>query len=82
MRKLSAFTSFCACARSHVDIYSALIHSIVSYDLGSGQQRPISDCADRQSDLGLHCQLTLKNMLSLGAAYVSGIKGCFEDGNK
>ena len=44
-----------ACAKSHPDICSPLIHSIVSNDSVSGQRRPWSDCADAQADLGIRC---------------------------
>ena len=42
-----------ACAKSHPCICSSLIYSIVSNESVSGQQRPWSDCADAQADLGL-----------------------------
>ena len=49
------FTSSCACARSHSGLCSPLILSIVPNNCVSGQQRPWSDCADAQADLGLRC---------------------------
>ena len=39
------------CAMSHPDIYSTLIHSIVSNGSVSRQQRPWSDCAFAQSEV-------------------------------
>ena len=40
-------------AQSHSRICSLLIHSVMSSDSVSGRQRPRSDCADAQADLGL-----------------------------
>ena len=53
MRKMCGFTSFCTCAKSHLDICSPLKHSIASNDFDCGQRRSWSDCAHAQADLGL-----------------------------
>ena len=55
MHKMCEFTSSGTCARSPSDLCSLLIHSLVSNDSGSRQQRPRSDCTSVQSDLGLRC---------------------------
>ena len=44
-------------AQSHPGICSPLIHSVVSNDSVSGQQRHTSDCACAQSDVGLRYPL-------------------------
>ena len=44
-----------ACSKSHPDICSSLIDFIMSNDSVSRQQRPWSDCADAQADLGVRC---------------------------
>ena len=49
------FRSSCACTKSHPGFCSQLTHSIVFNDSVSGIQRPCSDCAYAQSDLGLRC---------------------------
>ena len=64
-----AFRSSCACAKYHPGLCSPFIHSIVFNDFASGQGRPWSDCADAQSDLGLHCPHMRENTFSHGANY-------------
>ena len=44
---------------SHPGICYQFLHSIVSNDSVSGQQRPRSDCACMQSDMGLRCPYML-----------------------
>ena len=61
-----------ACAKAHQSICSPFIHSVVSSDSVSGQQRPRSDCADAQSDLGLRCPHMLEDSFLHGAAHITG----------
>ena len=70
MRKMRWFRSFCACAKYHLVICLPFIHSVVSNDSVSGQQRPWSECADAQADLGLHCPHMPEDTFSLGAAHI------------
>ena len=51
-------------AQFHPGNHLSLIHSIVINDSIRGQQRPRSDCADAQADLGLCCPQTFKAHLS------------------
>ena len=43
----------------------------MSFNSGSGQQRPCSDCADAQADLRLRCPHMPKDTLSLGASQIN-----------
>ena len=52
MRKMSGFTSSCACTKYHPGSSSQFIHSVGSNDSVSGQWQPWSDCTDAQADLG------------------------------
>ena len=79
MRKMHRFRFIIACAKSHPGICPPLIHwkywvyylhSIVSNDSVSGQQKPWSDCADAQADLGLRCRHMTKDTFSHGTAYL------------
>ena len=54
---ICAVGSSCACAKYHPGLCSPFIHSIVANESISGLWRPWSDCADAQSDQGLHCPL-------------------------
>ena len=54
--------------KSHSGICSSLIHFIASNDYVSGQQRPWSDCADAQADLGLGCPHMIEDTFSHSAA--------------
>ena len=56
-----------ACAKSHPDIRSPLLHSIVSIDTVSGQWKPWSDCADAHSEQGLSCPHMPEDTFSHGA---------------
>ena len=69
MRKMCGFTSSCTCAKTHPGICSPL-KLIVANDSVSGQQRPKSDFADAQSDLGLRCLHMPEDTLSKGAAHI------------
>ena len=62
--------SSCTCAKYHPGLCSPFILSVVSNDSVSGQWRPWSDCADAQSDLGLHCLQMPEDTFSYGAAQV------------
>ena len=70
MFNMCGFTSSCARARSHPGLCTALIHYIVPNNSVNGQQRPGSDCAEAQSDLGLCCSFIPKNTFLHGAAHV------------
>ena len=56
--------------KSHPGIYSPFIHSVVSNDFVHRQQKPWSECADAQADMGLHCAHMAKDMFSHGAALI------------
>ena len=47
-----------------------LKYSMLSNDSVCGQRRPISDCADAQSDLGLRCPHMPEDMFSHDAAHL------------
>ena len=64
-----------ACAKYHLGTCSQFMHSIVSNDSGSGQQRPWSAYADAQADLGLCCPHMPEDMFSHCAARL--ISSCF-----
>ena len=55
MCKICRLRSSCVCAKYLQDLYSSLIHCVVSSDSVSGQWRPLSDCMDVQADQSLHC---------------------------
>ena len=65
--------------RAQLGFCSPLIHSIVSNDYVSRQQRPGSDCTDVQADLDFSCPHIPEDMLSHGAwcDMASGIKQGF-----
>ena len=54
MRKLCGFISSYTCSHSHPGICFPSKLYIISMDSVCGQQRPRSDCADAQADLGFH----------------------------
>ena len=54
-RKMRRLGSSCPCAKYHPGLCSPFMHSVVSNDSVSGQERPWSACADAQADLGLCC---------------------------
>ena len=62
-----AFTSSCACAKSHPGFCSLLILSMVSNDLGSGQRMPLSDCASARSSLSAYSP---KTQFHFGTAHI------------
>ena len=62
--KRTASHAYRACAKSHADICSPLIHSIVSNDSVSGQRWRGSDCVDTQADLDLRCPHILKDIFA------------------
>ena len=68
--KMRRFRSSCAFAKYHPGISSPFIHSVVSDDSDSGQERPRSDCADAQSDLGLRCLQMREDMFPHGAVHL------------
>ena len=53
--KLCRFRSSYACAKNYPYLCSPFMHSAVSNESVSGQWMFLSDCADAQADLGLHC---------------------------
>ena len=55
MRKTADSYLSHACAKPHPGICFQVIHSIVSNNSVSGQQRHRSDCAGALADLGLKC---------------------------
>ena len=62
--------SYLVRAKSHPVISLPFIYSVIANDSVSGQQRPCSDCADAQADLGLRCMNIPEEMFSLGAAQI------------
>ena len=70
MQKMCKFTSSCICPKSHPSICSPLKYSIVSNDSICGQRRPWSDCANAQSDLGLHYPHMPDDMFLQGVAHI------------
>ena len=61
MLKIRGFTPSCTCAKSLPCICSPLKHFILSINFVCGDQRPWSDCADAQADLGFRCQHVLED---------------------
>ena len=57
-------------AKSHPQLCSPFIHSVLSNDSVSGQQMPRSDCALAQSDLGICCRHMLENTFLYGVAHM------------
>ena len=54
----------------HPGLCSPFVHSVESSDSVSGQGRPWSDCAEAQSDLGIHCPHMPKDIFSHGVAHI------------
>ena len=70
MCKMCRFRLSCTWAKSHLGLCSPLIRFIVSNDSISRQQRPRSDCAYAQSDLGLRCPcMPIRHILTWFGSY-------------
>ena len=70
MRNLHGFRSPCACINYHPNLCSPLTHYVMSKDSVSLQWKPWLDCADEQTDLGLHCSYMPEDTFSHCEAYM------------
>ena len=70
MRTMCAFASSCACTKSYPGIFFPLKHSLAANDSVCGQQRPWSDFANAQADLGRRCPHMPKDTFLHGAAKI------------
>ena len=71
------FKLFCQFVQFQLGLWSSVGTFAVATVSASGQQRPRSDCADAQSDLGLCCPHVPRRIFSLEAAQILSIKSTF-----